>query len=249
MCSFPLGKYIKHIAASFYKEKPQFDPQLINDIQKMAAQVKERQYRDKYLKAMRFVIFDTETTGFHPYAGDELISIGAVVIENGRIVENRSFHELIYPGRAIPPIVSEITGILDKDVEDAPSALPILHKFLHFIKDYYLVAHCADFDLNFINSKLKRISKTKLYNPTIDTMALAYHLLPSNSSHNLDVLLQEYGIQVEGRHTALGDALMTARLFLHFLDELEQRGIQTLHALESYIKTMHLLRQQESGFA
>lgn len=250
MYSFPLGKYIKHITTSWYKEKPLLDPQLIRDIQHITQSIQTHEYPDQDLRNMRFIVFDTETTGFHPYAGDELISIGAVVIENGHIQESEYFHEYIHPGKSIPSIVTEITSISNEDVANAPPVLPVLHKFLRFIGDSYIVAHCADFDINFINTKLKKLCKTKLYNPVIDTMALAYHLLPTNQSYGLDMLLEQYDIQVEGRHTALGDAWMTAKLYLKFLDELEVRGIHTLHALENYIKSMHLLRQRtESGYA
>lgn len=249
MYSFPLGKYIKHITTSWYKEKPALDPDLVADIQTITASVNRHTYEDQLLKRMRFIVFDTETTGFHPYAGDEIISIGAVVVENDSIQEE-VFHELIQPRKPIPPIVTEITGISNEDVADAPPVLPVLHKFLQFIRDDYLVAHCADFDINFLNTKFKKLCKTKLNNPVIDTMAISYHVLPNNKSYGLDTLLDQYNIQVEGRHTALGDAVMTAELFLCFLDELEKRGIETLHGLEGYIKTMHLLRQrQETGYA
>ncbi len=250
MYSFPLGKYIKHITTNWYKEKPVLDPQLIKEIQCMTETVREQAYPDRHLCNMRFIIFDTETTGFHPYAGDEIISIGAVIIENGQIQENNFFHEYICPTVSIPPVVTKLTGITDNDVQNAPPPLPVLHKFLHFIGENYLVAHCADFDMNFLNSKLKKLCKTKLYNPVIDTMTLAYHLLPTNKSYGLDMLLKQHEIKVEGRHTALGDAVMTAELYVRFIEELERRGIHTLHSLESYIKSMHLLRRRtESGYA
>ncbi|WP_286886932.1 3'-5' exonuclease [Aneurinibacillus sp. UBA3580] len=248
--SFPLGKYLKHITTSWYKEKLPLDPQLIQEVQSMCESVQQHNYPDRHLRNMRFVVFDTETTGFHPYAGDEIISIGAVVIQNGQIQESEFFHEYIHPGKPIPPIVTEITGITDEDVQEAPLPLPVLHKFLRFVDDSYLVAHCADFDINFLNSKLRKLCKAKIHNPVIDTMTLAYHLLPTNQSYGLDTLLQQYKIEVEGRHTALGDAFMTAELYLAFIEELERRGIHTLHSLENYIKSMHLLRQRtESGYA
>ncbi|MBN6186093.1 3'-5' exoribonuclease [Aneurinibacillus sp. BA2021] len=250
MYSFPLGKYIRHITTNWYKEKPVLDPELIDSIQKMTGNVRKRTYPDRHLRTMRFVVFDTETTGFHPFAGDEVISIGAVVIQNGQLQESEYFHEYIRPTRPIPSIVTDITGISNEDVQDAPPALPVLHKFLSFVADSYLVAHCADFDVNFLNSRLKKLCKTKLYNPAIDTMTLAYHLLPTNTSYGLDVLLEQHNIEITGRHTALGDALMTAQLYIKFIEELERRGVHTLHSLESYVKSMHLLRQRtEAGYA
>ncbi|MFT9849328.1 3'-5' exonuclease [Aneurinibacillus sp. REN35] len=250
MYPFPLSKYIKHITTNWYKEKPILDPELIQNVKEMTDSIRHRTYPDRHLRSMRFVVFDTETTGFHPFAGDEIISIGAVIIQNGQIHESEYFHEYIHPNKPIPPIVTEITGITNDDVKDSPPALPVLHKFLTFIHDSYLVAHCADFDMNFLNSRLKKLCRTKLYNPVIDTMTLAYHLLPTNASYGLDTLLDQHNIEIKERHTALGDALMTAQLFLMFIEELERRGVHTLHELESYIKSMHLLRQRtETGYA
>lgn len=224
-----------------------YNPELLNSISDLLLQAKRYRHDPSLpLKDTTFVIFDTETTGFHPYAGDELLSIGAVLIKNGEIYEEKVFHEWINPYRAVPPQVAEITKVKEEDLQDAPPALVVIHKFLQYMEGHYLVAHCADFDLNFINIQLKRYVRSKLTNPTIDTMTLSYHLHPSQKLHNLDYLLDLYHVPIKNRHHALGDAKMTAELFLKFIDRLERRGITTMRGLDNYIKSMHILHNHSS---
>lgn len=239
-------KWISHILFD-KKTKITYTPELLESIS-IQLQLVNNQSPDPQmpLKQATFVVFDTETTGFYPYAGDELISIGAVMIRNGAIEETHTFHEWINPYRSIPPEVQSLTGVLEKDVIHAPPALVVIHQFLQFIGPQYLVAHCADFDLNFINTQLKKYCKKKLSNPVIDTMMLSYHLNAADKFHNLDHLLSKYEITIHERHHALEDAKMTASLFLKFLDQLEQRGITTIRGLDSYVKSMHLLHQSHS---
>lgn len=187
------------------------------------------------LRQTRFVVFDTETTGFYPYNGDEIISIGAVVIENGQIQPQKSFEELVNPYRSIPPQVAELTGIRDDMVQDKRGICCVLNDFLDFIDNSVLVAHNAGFDTAFINIKLNWYSSTEIPNPVLDTFKIAQALYPELPSFDLDSLLRKFHIPVEGRHTALADSLMTAQLFLKFLDELEQRKIETAKQLYYYL--------------
>ncbi|MEW9668872.1 PolC-type DNA polymerase III [Ammoniphilus sp. 3BR4] len=121
-----------------------------------------------------------------------------------------------------------------------------MHKFLQFIEGHYIVAHCADFDLNFINIQLKRYVRSRIFNPAIDTMTLAYHLHPTQKQHHLDHLLEQYRIPIRDRHHALEDARMTAQLFIKLMDQLERRGITTIRGLDNYIKSMHILHNHPS---
>jgi DNA polymerase-3 subunit epsilon len=187
------------------------------------------------LQTSRYVVFDTETTGFFPYNGDEIIAVGGVVIENGRICEEQTFHELVNPFRSIPPAVTDITGINGRMVADKPGICAVINSFLDFIGDGILVAHNADFDMAFLNIKLNWYTQKEICNPVIDTYKLSRALLPELPSHDLDSLLRANQIPSQGRHTALGDSLMTARLFKNFLDELAERRIETLKQLYYYL--------------
>ena len=185
---------------------------------------------DHRLKDLEFVVFDTETTGFHPYSGDEIISIGAVRFFNGDIQD--SFHTLVRPLKKVPMEIEQLTGIFNDQLHDQPLILDALYQFLQFSSQSYLVAHSADFDLHFLNIPLKKQLGLKIKQPIIDTMNIAYHIHPKWETHSLDQLLEHYQIPIENRHTAIGDAKMTAKLFSCFLQQLETRGITTIGALK-----------------
>lgn len=188
------------------------------------------------LAEARFLVLDTETTGFHPFAGDELISVGAVLVEEGHVVEEKSLHRLINPGRCIPPEVQRLTGISEEAVSGAPDFWQVLGELLPLLEDSVLVGHVISFDLAFINLKLKHCCGVKLPNPTVDTRLLSQTLHPHRATHSLDALIDLYGIKPRGRHTALGDALMTAEVFQIFLKSLRAQGVTTLRELYQYTR-------------
>jgi len=179
------------------------------------------------LKEDRFIVFDTETTGLNCHKGDEIISIGAVVIEEGRLTEN-IFTSLVNPKRNIPPIITELTGIDNDMVDGSPEIMEVLDKFLEFTGFSVLIAHHAQFDLGFINKKL-----CKYCGHMLNTYSLSHLLFPYAHDRSLDFLAHYYDIPLDGRHTALGDAIITAQLFLKMLNYLEKRGIKTTTQLLS----------------
>jgi len=213
-----------------------FDLDKRDSIRQKLYKIKNHRHEDQYLKKMRFIVFDTETTGFHPFSGDELISIGAIAIENGEIQEEHVFYSHINPNRPIPEKISKLTGIESHHVENAPSFLSVFSDFLDFKDNSPLIAHCAAFDLNFINVKLKSHKLMKMPQKAIDTMKLANHLIGDEEGLTLDDLLYQYGIPTTKRHHALEDARMTAQLFIHQLDQLEKEGVKTLYELEKFMK-------------
>lgn len=188
------------------------------------------------LKEMTFVVFDTETTGFHPYAGDALLSLGAVMVREGKVVEQETFHEWVHPNRSIPVEIQELLDVTEAQFAHAQPPLVVIDQFLNFADSACLVAHNLDFDLHFINKQLKTLCKQKLPHPTIDTLLLACHLFPTLRPHTLDQLLQEFRIPIRKRHYAQDDAMMTAELFVRLLNVLEERGIHTFHGLEHFIR-------------
>lgn len=132
------------------------DPTVLLEIRYKTMAEKNKIPPDISLNSAKYVIFDLETTGFHPYAGDEIISVSAVIVENGAIKSQPFFDYLVNPHRDIPTVVSEITGLTQEMTDKAPSVLFVLNEFLDFCRGSILVAHNADFDLHFINLKLKQ---------------------------------------------------------------------------------------------
>jgi len=186
-----------------------------------------------------FVVFDTETTGLNCKKGDEIISFGAVRVSKGEITSH--FYELVNPFRPIPEQATQITGITDEMVAGCPDILQVLDKFLEFQAATPLIAHNAAFDLGFINIKLRKYCGSRLKAPTIDTFILSHLLFPLAECHSLDCLAKAYGISTVGRHTSLGDAIITAHVFAAMAEDLATRGINTTHDLARYLQYKKLV--------
>ncbi len=181
------------------------------------------------LQRLEMIVFDTETTGLELRRGDCVISIGACRIVNGRLLARDVFDQLVNPGRPIPPESSRIHGLSDPDVATAPPAEVVLPRFRDFVGHGVLVAHNAAFDLLAIQPGAERAG-VRFEMPVLDTMLLSRALDPELEGHGLDALAERYQLSFApgSRHTALGDARVTAELLLHLLPRLEARGVRTL---------------------
>lgn len=191
---------------------------------------------DAPLDSLEIVVFDLETTGFHPSNGDEIISFGAVSVRNGEVIEEESFYSLVNPKRPIPPKITELTGISDDMVQDAPDLIKVLSEFMEFIGRRILVAHASGHDKQFLNQALWKTSKTNLNHRVIDTMMLAKWLEPGLVQYDLDTLLHRNEIPIANRHHALSDSIMTAQLWNIYMQKVAKRkSIVTLGDLYAYL--------------
>jgi DNA polymerase III subunit epsilon len=182
---------------------------------------------DTPLKKLRYVVFDTETTGIRPSEGDELVSIAAVRIVNGRILTGETFERLMNPGRSIPASSIRIHGITEDMVRDKPPARIVLPQFKNFVGDGVLVAWNVAFDMRFLELKQDEAG-VRFNNPVLDALLLSIYVSNGVTDHSLIATAERLGIVVTGRHTALGDAMATAGIWIKLLDVLEARGIRTL---------------------
>ena len=188
---------------------------------------------DRPLEALVLVVFDTEATGLNPAEGDEIISIGAVKVAGGKVRARETFHSLANPGRPSSPAAIEVHGIGDAQLRDARPLTEVLPRFAAFAHDAVLVGHNVAFDMALLR-KHPQATGGLLTQPVLDTMLLSAILHPHQPSHSLDSLMRRFGIPPAERHTALGDALMTANLLVCLLPLLTARGIITLgQALEA----------------
>ncbi|MDI5936386.1 exonuclease domain-containing protein [Halomonas kalidii] len=179
------------------------------------------------LRALEIVAFDTETTGLELRRGDRVISIGACRVVNARLLASDVFDIRVDPGRPIPPASTAIHGLTDRDVAGAPPLHVALPRFRDYIGEAVILAHNAAFDLLAIQPADGGV---RFEMPVLDTLLLSRALDEAIDGHDLDTLAERYGLMIPpgARHTALGDARVTAELWLALLPRLEARGFDTL---------------------
>ncbi|WP_386083619.1 exonuclease domain-containing protein [Vreelandella sp. F11] len=180
------------------------------------------------LRSLEIVAFDTETTGLELRRGDTVISLGACRVVNARLLASEVFDQKVDPQRPIPPASTAIHGLTDADVIGAPPLDIVLTRFRDYVGEAVLLAHNAAFDLLAISHKGVAFDI-----PIIDTLLISRALDEALDGHDLDSLAQRYDLAFPPgtRHTALGDARVTAELWLALLPRLEARGVDTLEQL------------------
>lgn len=164
---------------------------------------------------MREIIFDTETTGLSPLAGDRVVEIGCVELMN-RVETGRTFHAYFNPCRPMPSDAEAVHGLSDAFLADKPLFEQTCEALLDFIGDAPLVAHNAPFDFGFLNAELAlcrraSICKTRM----VDTLVLARQRLPG-AKHSLDALCTRLGVDrsLRIKHGALIDAQLLAQVYV-----------------------------------
>lgn len=217
-----------------------YDFSLLN-LDEAGGELRERRLRD-----LTYVVFDTETTGLEPSNGDEIVSIAGVRILNGRVLTGESFDELVNPGRPIPQRSTVVHGISDEMVAGKPGIDKVLARFRDYSSDAVLVAHNAAFDMKFLELKEKQTG-IRIENPVLDTVLLSAIVHDHTDTHTLDAVAERFNVEIppETRHTALGDSLATAGVFVHLIDLLEANGIRTLgEALDACDGIVNIKRRQ-----
>lgn len=198
-----------------------------------------QQLDDCKLVDLTYTVFDTETTGLNPSQGDEIIQIGAARIVNNRLLKQECFDQLIDPRRPIPAHTIPIHGITPDMVAGKPhigEVLPAFHAFAH---ETVLVAHNAAFDMKFLALK-EQSTGLRFDHPVLDTLLLSAVVHPNQESHRLEAIAERFNVLVMGRHTAMGDALVTAEVFLRLVPLLAEMGIHTMReAREAAQKTYY----------
>lgn len=185
----------------------------------------------------KYIAFDIETTGLDSIY-DEIIEIGAIKIEDNKEVE--IFNTLIKPKYGIDGFITELTGITNEMVKDAPSINEILPEFMNFIKDSIILGHNVNFDINFIYDNLIKQDMVPITNDFVDTLRLSRKLLPELKHHRLSDLANYYNIDTIGSHRSLKDARMTIKIFENLIKLVEEKYSNIENFKDSYKHKSHL---------
>lgn len=171
------------------------------------------------------VVIDFETTGLSPNMGDRTIEVGAVLVDNNRIVDK--FQSLMNPGMRISAFIEEYTGITNKMLSSAAPVKEVMQNLARFIGRHHLVAHNASFDSKFLDAELGRIS-LKRDNEFACSLLSARRIYQDAPNHKLETLVRYKNLKTAGTyHRALADAEMTAHLWLRMIADLKSHhGLQ-----------------------
>ncbi len=200
---------------------------LVDDLKNIVVNPKGQSLMDS------FVVFDIETTGFSSVT-NHIIEIGAVKVENGKIVDR--FSTYVNPQEPIPYRITKLTTITDADVMDAPTIDQVLPEFFAFCEGCVLVAHNASFDIGFIKENARRLGLPYAYTH-VDTLAMARVLLPQLAKFTLDHVAKTVGVSLENHHRAVDDAEATAEIFEKFIPMLLEKGAHDLDAVNELGRT------------
>lgn len=179
----------------------------------------------------RFMIVDVETTGNKP-GTDKIIQIGAILIEDGEIIEQIS--SFVNPNMKLSPFIKQFTGIEDDMLKRAPAFELIAPMLLEMLEGSYFVAHNVPFDMTFLKAEFESCGYEFHNCPTIDTVELSRLLFPSLGSYKLSQLASEFDIDHDQPHRADSDAEATAHLLVKLLTKLQNLPYITLQKLGAF---------------
>jgi CBS domain-containing protein len=201
------------------------------------------------LIALDAVVIDTETTGLDPRKA-WIVEIAAVRLIGGRLQPKAVFRQLVRPGEPIPEQATGIHGIAEAAIADAPAFADVWPELSAFIGDAVVIGHALGFDLAVLKRECERAGVDWTRPHTLDTRLLAEVAEPDLAGYSLDSLAAWLSVEITDRHSALGDALACARIFLALLPKLRKRGIRTLAEAERScrILTDALDQQHRAGW-
>lgn len=179
----------------------------------------------------KYIILDIETTGLSKHM-HKITEIAAIKVKNKKIIQE--FQTLVNPEIKIPPFITSLTGINNLMVRDSPLIEEVMPKFLNFIKEEPIVAHCATFDHGFLNYNSQICLNKEILNQRICTRKVSRRLIPNISSYKLSTLCEHFKIKNLKAHRAMGDVRATNLLFNQLLDLLKMQGIEKMNEIINF---------------
>ncbi|MCI5800599.1 MAG: PolC-type DNA polymerase III [Oscillospiraceae bacterium] len=177
------------------------------------------------------IVFDLETTGLSA-AEDRITEIGAVRLSGGRVTER--FNTFVNPGRPIPPKITQLTGITDEMVKDAPEEKEALQSFYDFCggPEAVLVAHNAPFDTGFVKAAARRCHMEYRF-VSVDTVPICRKLFPQLKNHKLDTVAAFLKVGDFNHHRACDDANILAEIYKKLIEKMQGEGVETLREVNT----------------
>jgi len=172
----------------------------------------------KELMPENYTVIDIETTGLDRQ-GDDIIELSGLKVRNNNIVEE--FSSLINPDRNLDYYISNLTGITDAMLQDAPSIKEVLPEFVNFISNDTIIGHNVNFDIKFVHNNLKKHFNSELNNKSMDTMILAKQVLKLQN-YKLTTIAQNYNIDTKNNHRGLKDCYITYEVYNNLKSELQK---------------------------
>lgn len=203
--------------------------------------------RDTPLFRLPILSLDTEATGMDPHS-DRILSIAAVPLIAGRLYLDQALDRLINPHRPIPWRVTRIHHIADRHVRDAAGFAAFAALLERRLAGHLLLGHNIHFDAALLRQEMRRVGRDWQIPPLLDTMLLFAVLHPHAATLSLDFVAKRLRVSLEGRHTAMGDALIALDLYHRLLPLLAAQGISTLGAAEeASAAALARLRERHRG--
>jgi DNA polymerase-3 subunit epsilon len=193
-----------------------------------------------------FAVVDVETTGSRPANGDRITEVAVVLAGPGDRVET-VVDTLVNPLRPIPAAVTRVTNITNAMVRDQPEFQDVADELLAALAGRVFVAHNAQFDWRFLEAEVRRARGLRLDGPRVCTVKLARRFVPVLKHRGLDSVSRYFGVEIEGRHRAGGDARATAAILVRLLALAEEQGIRTLADLTQPMPRPRRRRRRSAG--
>lgn len=237
----PFVQFVKDISGRIgngFSSLNHQDPSNLAYLRNLEREMKSKNVLDIPFEELNITVFDLETTGFYPYKGDRILSIGAVKVEGMKIQDQKNFYSVVHIDASPSQEITKLTGITKEMVQDAPILRDVLKDFFGYVKNDLLVAHHANHEKQFMNHATWFTLKKKFQHRIVDTTFLTKVLEGEDQLITLDECCNHFRINNEQRHHALYDARATAELWVACVREIQQQGFTDLKDVYTKLATL-----------
>ncbi len=214
------------------------DPRQMAYIRNLQREMKKKDVLNTPFDQLRVVVFDIETTGFYPYKGDRILSIGAIKMQGDQLLEDETFYSAVFSDEGPSEEIEALTGITKEQLIHAPPIQEVLKNFYQYVQSDILVAHHSSHEKQFMKHASWMALKTDFQHRILDTSFLTKVVEPDLNFKTLDEYCDYYKICNLQRHHALQDAIATAKLWSEGIRRVKELGYSHLNEVYAHIATL-----------